>query len=80
MIQLAGHLRGHALLEWNLLSEDDRNTYKKASDVLLARLDPGNKTLAAQDFCHAAQHQDESVPDFLRRLERIFESRMEQMG
>ena len=58
VIQLAGHLRGRVLLEWNLLSEDDRSTCKKASDA-------GNETLAAQ-------RQDKSVPNFLRRLERTF--------
>ena len=51
-IQLAGHLRGRALQEWNLLSTADRTTYQSAVVALRTCLDPGNKTLAALDFRH----------------------------
>ncbi len=36
------------------------------------RLDPGSRTLAAQDFRHTSQADDEKVADFIRRLERTF--------
>lgn len=72
LLQLAGHLRGRALQEWNLLDDADKGTYASAVEALRARLDPGNKTLAAQDFRHAIQGQGERVADYLRRLERTF--------
>ena len=72
LLQLAGHLRGRALQEWNLLDETDKSTYGSAVEALRARLDPGNKTLAAQDFRHAIQGNDERVADYIRRLERTF--------
>ena len=53
LLQLAGHLRGRALQERNLLEKSDRNSYNKAIDALRARLDPGSKALAAQDFRHS---------------------------
>ena len=40
LMQLAGHLRRHALTEWNLLSLDDKKSLKQAVDILLSRLDP----------------------------------------
>lgn len=72
LLQLAGHLRGRALQEWELLSEDDRGSYSQAVTALRTRLDPGSKTLAAQDFRHTTQREAESVADFIRRLERTF--------
>ena len=36
-------------------------------------MDPGAKTIAAQDFCHASQWEYQSVGEFIRRLERIFQ-------
>lgn len=53
-----------ALQEWNLLDE--------AISALRTRLEHGSKTLAAQDFCHIVQKDDEQVPKFIRRLERTF--------
>ena len=50
LIQLAGHLRGRALQEWNLLGEEEKGTYQTATQALRIRLDPGNRVLAAQDF------------------------------
>lgn len=37
-----------------------------------SQLDPGGKTMAAQDFCHTVQESHESVADFIRRLEKVF--------
>ena len=59
-MQLAGHLRGRALVvEWNLLSSEEKLTFALATQALQARLDPGNRVLAAQDFRHAIQRDDE---------------------
>ena len=72
LLQLAGHLRGRALQEWNLLDDTSKSTYSGAIEALRTRLDGGNKTLAAQDFRHISQGNDERVADFIRRLERTF--------
>ena len=32
LIQLAGHLRGRAKIEWNLLSTEDKQAYVRAND------------------------------------------------
>ena len=69
LIQFAGHLRGKAFQEWNLMGGDDKTSYESAVQALKVRLDPGAKTLAAQDFRHARQHSAESVGEFIRRLE-----------
>lgn len=71
-MQLAGHLRGWALQKWNLLHDTDKGTFETAVSALQGRLDPGSKTMAAQDFRHATQGEGESVSDFIRRLERTF--------
>lgn len=73
LLQCAGHLRGQALLEWNLLDVNDKKTYQSAIEALQSRLDPGGRALAAQDFCHTFQRDTESVGDFIRRLERTFQ-------
>ena len=72
LIQLAGHLRGRALQEWDLLEEADKCSWKKALPALRGRLDQGTKVLAAQDFRHTTQNEGEKVADFVRRLERAF--------
>ena len=72
MIQLAGHLKGRALQEWNLLRSDQRSTFSQATEALRSRLDSASKSVAAQDFRHMTQREDESVNDFIRRLERTF--------
>ena len=72
LLQLAGHLRGRALQEWGLLNEDSKRSYVQAVDALRLRLDPGSRTLAAQDFRHTSQTDEERVADFIRRLERTF--------
>lgn len=71
LIQVAGHLKGRALQEWNLLPTDERTMYKGAIAVLRSRLDPGSKSMAVQDFHHAPQ-EIEKVGGFIRRLERLF--------
>ena len=72
LLQFVGHLRGRALQEWELLSEDQRSTFCTAVDTLRERLDPGGRMLAVQDFRHAAQKSEEAVADFILRLERCF--------
>ena len=72
LMQLAGHMRGRALQEWSLIGAESKKSYKVATASLRTRLDPGSRTLAAQDFRHTVQREDEPVPDFIRRLERAF--------
>lgn len=50
LIQLAGHLRGKALQEWNLLAEEEKHTYQGAVEKLRDVLGPGSRVLAAQDW------------------------------
>ena len=77
LIQLAGHLKGRALQEWNLLSEDEKKTYEiavvSAVVSLQSRLDPGSRIMAAQYFRHASQDEGEKAADFVRRLKRLFQ-------
>ena len=72
LLQLAGHLRGHAHQEWVLLDADTKKSYSKAVEALRTQLDPGSRALAAQDFRHTSQGDEEKVADFIRRLERTF--------
>ena len=72
LIQLARYLRGRALQEWELMEDSEKSDWSQAIDVLRARLDPSNKILAAQDFRHTMQAENESVSDFIRRIERAF--------
>ena len=73
LIQLAGHLKGRALQEWNLLGEDQISSYDIAIQALRDKLDPGSKVLAGQDFRHTAQLEGETVADFIRHLECAFQ-------
>ena len=73
LLQFAGHLRGRALLEWNLLDREKKTTYMLGTEALQVRLDPGGRALAAQDFRHTFQRETEQVGDFIRRLERTFQ-------
>ena len=73
LIQLAGHLRGRASQEWNLLSIADKRTYAAAVEALRARLDPGRQALAAQDFRHTMQREAETVASYITRIERAFQ-------
>ena len=72
-MQLAGHLRGKALQEWNLISQSEKATYQAATTELTRRLDPGSRVMAIQDFRHTIQREAETVADYLRRLERHFQ-------
>ncbi|XP_065915676.1 myosin-13-like [Dysidea avara] len=72
LIQLAGHLKGQALQEWNLLEDSDKVGWKEAAKVLQSRLEHGNRTMAAQEFRHLRQGTTETVSEFIRRLERTF--------
>ena len=55
LMQLAGHLRGRALQEWNLIPREEKSTYSDAVSSLRSQVDPGNRVLAGQDFRHAIQ-------------------------
>ena len=72
LLQFAGHLRGHAQQEWNLLSDGDKTSFDSAVTALRIRLDPGSKVMAAQDFRHTVQEESESVCNYIHRLERTF--------
>ena len=67
LLQMAGHLKGRALLEWNLLKDDDdkRDTMEKAVRALRNRLDEGGRALAAQDFRHLLQKEGETVSGYI---------------
>ena len=52
LLQLAGHLRGRALQEWLLLTQESKNTLQIATAALTAKLETRSKVLAAQDFRH----------------------------
>ena len=71
LIQLAGHLRGHALQEWSLLSTCEESL-QELTKAMHSRLGPCSRVLAVQDFCHASQHDDELLSDFIRRLQQLF--------
>ena len=72
LLQLAGHLRSRALQEWNLLDSSDKASLASAVKSLKARLDPGNKLVAAQDFCHLSQAEGESVSKLISHVESLF--------
>ena len=72
LMQLAGHLRKRALIEWNLLSSEDKTTLAVATEALRVKLDPGCRTLAAQEFRHSIQRETEPVADYIRRLEQAY--------
>ena len=59
LLQLAGHLRGRALEEWNLIDECDKRDLSRAKLILRKWLDPGSKML---DACRASQRRGESAP------------------
>ena len=53
LIQLAYHLRGWALQEYNPIRPEDPNTFTLIIDILRLRLDVGSKAVVAQDFRHS---------------------------
>ena len=73
LMQLPGYLRGRPLQEWSLLPRSEQQSYPAAIEALRTRLDPGSKTVAAQDFRHSLQKSGESVSAFIRRLEKKYQ-------
>ena len=73
LMQLAGHLRGRALQEWNLLSEADLRSFDIAVKALRDWVDPSSKVLAGQDIRHTTQEETETVANFIHRLEHAFQ-------
>jgi len=71
-MQLGGHLRGRTIQEWDLLTDEEKEAYLQSIQALKRKLDLVNKALAAQDFWHISQGEQESVPKLIRRLERTF--------
>lgn len=69
MIQLAGHLKGRGLQEWNLWTQANKLLLVRQQK---SRLGSVSETIAAQDFRHTTQHEAETVSDFIRRLKRTF--------
>ena len=61
LLQLAGYLRGKALQEWRLIPDKDKKSLQPAISVLRGRLDPASQALAAQEFRHLAQNEQEAV-------------------
>ena len=53
LIQLAGHLKGRALQEWNLLRPDQRTTFAQAAEMLrsLKSVKAGPTVLEADHMC-----------------------------
>ena len=72
LMQLAGHLRGRALQEWNLLGETERSKLDIAVGALHSRLEQGSKAMAAQEFRHCSQMDSAWVADYIRWLEKTF--------
>ena len=52
-----------------MLEFNNKSTYKDATRALNSCLEHGSKILAAQDFRHLSQKEDESVSDFISRLD-----------
>ena len=73
MLQLAGHLQGQALQEWNLLLEEEKENYERAIQTLKTRLESENWVIAATDFRHTSQKDGESTSNFIRQLEQTFQ-------
>ena len=55
------------------MSSEDRQIYSRALKVLKERVDTGQRALAAQDFRHLQQCDNEMVGDFTGCLERTFQ-------
>ena len=56
LLQLAGHLRGHALQEWDLLNTSDRANFDKVVGALSDCLDPGGKSNGCMPKTFATAH------------------------
>ena len=73
LIQLPGYLKDRALQEWHLLGREEQQSYSTAVSALQSRLDPRNRTMAAQEFRHSMQCHGESAAEFIRRLEKAYQ-------
>ena len=62
LIQLAGHFRVKAC---NLFPEEDKSTFSKAVARMKDVLGPGSRVMAAQDFRHTLQEENESVSNYI---------------
>ena len=80
LIQLAGHLRGRAIEEWNLMDDSEKEDLEKAVDALKKRLDPNTTMLAAQDFRRATQRDGEPIASYIRRVEQVFRAAYGKAG
>ena len=56
------------LTEWNT-----KSSFTVATKEVQNRLDQGSKALVAWDFWHTVQSSKESVSEFIRRLEQVFQ-------
>ena len=72
LLQLAGHLRGKAQREWDMLEPASKTTSDVATKALRDRLDLDGKAVVAQDFRHMLQRGGEIVADFVSCLEKTF--------
>ena len=52
---------------------EEKTNYQAAIKALKERLDSGNQTLAALDFCYLSQKLNEPISDFIGRLEKVFQ-------
>ena len=71
-MQLAGHLQGQALAEWNLLTGDEVKTLETAVKCMKEHPYPCSKVLAGQDFRRTVQGVAETVVDFICWLEKSY--------
>lgn len=63
----------HAWQSTGRVTAEEKHTYSAAVQALRSRLDPGSKVLAAQDLRHAFQGENESVSDYILRVERCYQ-------
>ena len=68
LLQLAGHLRGKAQREWDMLEPASKVTFKVTTKALHDRLNLDGKAVAALDFWHMSQGVGELVDDFISYL------------
>ena len=54
------------------MTADETSSFASAAEALLNRLDPHSRVLAAQEFRHAVQRDDEPVAEYIRRLEQTY--------
>ena len=55
-----------------MLTDEEKGTYSWATQALTGKLEPVNKPLTAQNFCHISQGEQETMAEFIRRLEHTF--------